>query len=54
MYFLVITGLRLENHCRSPVMCREQPESIDQKPYMPPTCKIKNESEKEKKTQHWG
>jgi hypothetical protein len=54
MYSLVITGVRLENHRRSPVMCREQPESINQKPSMCPTCKIKNESESEKRTQHWG
>jgi hypothetical protein len=28
---------------------------VDQpKPSMPPTCKIKNESESEQKTQHWG
>jgi hypothetical protein len=51
---LVITGVRMENHLRSPVMCREQPESINQKPSMPPTCKIKNESESEQKTHHWG
>jgi hypothetical protein len=25
MYSLVITRVRLENHHRSPVMCREQP-----------------------------
>jgi hypothetical protein len=54
MYSLVITRVRLENHRRSPVMCREQPESINQKPSMPPTCKIKNESESEQRTQHWG
>jgi hypothetical protein len=54
MYSLVITGVRLENHRRSPVMCREQPESINQKPSMPPTYKIKNESESEQRTQHWG
>jgi hypothetical protein len=54
MYSFVITGVRLENHRRSPVMCREQPESINQKPSMPPTCKIKNESESEQRTQHWG
>jgi hypothetical protein len=29
MHSLVITGVRLENHRRSPVMCREQPESIN-------------------------
>jgi hypothetical protein len=52
MYSLVITGVRLENHLRSPVMCREQLESINQKPSMPPTCKIKNESKSEQKTQH--
>jgi hypothetical protein len=52
MYSLVITRVRLENHHQSPVMCREQPESINQKPSMPPTCKIKNESESEQKTQH--
>jgi hypothetical protein len=54
MYSLIITGVRLENHLRSPVMCREQPELINQKPSMPPTCKIKNESESEQKTRHWG
>jgi hypothetical protein len=54
MYSLVITRVRLENHHRSPVMCREQPESINQKPFKPPTCKIKNESESEQRTQHWG
>jgi hypothetical protein len=54
MYSFVITGVRLENHRRSPVMCREQPESINQKPSMPPTCKIKNESESEQRTQHSG
>jgi hypothetical protein len=52
MYSLVITGVRLENHLRSPVMCREQLESINQKPSMPPTCKIKNESKSEQKTRH--
>jgi hypothetical protein len=54
MYSLVITGVRLENHCRSTVMCREQQVSINQNPSKPPTCKIKNESESEKRTQHWG
>jgi hypothetical protein len=53
MYSLVITGVRLENHLLSPVMCREQPESINQTPSMPPTCKIKNESKSEQTTQHW-
>jgi hypothetical protein len=54
MYSLVITRVRLENHRRSSVMCREQPESINRKPSMPPTCKIKNQSESEQTTQHWG
>jgi hypothetical protein len=54
MYSLVITGVRLENHLRYTVMCREQPESINQKPSIAPTCQIKNESESEQKTQHWG
>jgi hypothetical protein len=54
IYSLVITGVRLENHRRSPVICQEQPESIKQKPSKPPTCKIKSESEIEQRTQHWG
>jgi hypothetical protein len=41
MYSLVIIGVRLENHLRSQVMCREQPEWTNQKPSMPPICKIK-------------
>jgi hypothetical protein len=41
MYSLVIIGMRLENHLRSQVMCREQPELTNQKPSMPPICKIK-------------
>jgi hypothetical protein len=53
MYSLVITGVGLENHRQSPVMCREQPESINQKPFVPPTCKIKNEIESEQRTQQW-
>jgi hypothetical protein len=53
MYSLVIIRVRPENHRRSLVMCHEQPESINQKPSMPATCKIKNESESEQKTQHW-
>jgi hypothetical protein len=51
MYSLVITGVKLENHLQSPVMCREQQKSINQKPSMPPTYKNKNESESEQMTQ---
>jgi hypothetical protein len=54
IHSLVITGVGLGNQLRSPVMCREQPESINQKPSMPPTWKIKNKSESEQSTQHWG
>jgi hypothetical protein len=53
MYSLVITRVRLDIHLQSPVICREQPESINQKTSMPPTRKIKNESESEQTTQHW-
>jgi hypothetical protein len=52
MYSLVITGVRLENHLGSLVKCREQPESVNQNPSMPPTRKMKNKSESEKMTQH--
>jgi hypothetical protein len=54
MYSLDSTGVRLENHFRSLVMCQEQPESINQKFSKPPTCKIKNGSESEQMTQHCG
>jgi hypothetical protein len=52
MYFLVITGVGLENHLRSPVICQEPLESINQKPSMLPTYKIETKSESEQTTQH--
>jgi hypothetical protein len=39
MYSLVITRVRLENHLRSSVMCREQPELINQKSSNSLACK---------------
>jgi hypothetical protein len=53
MYSLDTTRAWLKNHLRSQVMCREQQESINQNLSMPPSYKIKNESESEQMSHHW-
>jgi hypothetical protein len=46
MYNFSFTGVRLENHFLSPVMCREHPESINQMFSKPPACSQKQERER--------
>jgi hypothetical protein len=43
MYIFSFTGVRLENHFLSPVMCQEHPESINQMFSKPPACSQKQE-----------
>jgi hypothetical protein len=45
MHLLVTTGTRLENHPLSPVICLEQPESINQMFFKSPTSSSESESE---------
>jgi hypothetical protein len=45
MYIFSFTGVMLENHFLSPVMCREHPESINQMFPKPPACSQKQERE---------
>jgi hypothetical protein len=45
MYLFVTTGTRLENHPLSPVICLEQPESINQMFFKSPTSLSDLESE---------
>jgi hypothetical protein len=45
MYLFVTTGMRLENHPLSPVICLEQPETINQMFFKSPTSSSDSESE---------
>jgi hypothetical protein len=52
IYLFVTTGMRLENCLLSPVICLEQPESINQMFFKVSHLKFKNEHVSEQTTQH--